>query len=71
MHARYYLLFIIKLAPGPPRRAAPAASSGPAWEGSGYDLYSIVPRYNIQKIITHLKISYKLLFSGTGTLYTA
>eukprot|EP01052_Picozoa_sp_SAG31_P087130 SAG31_NODE_48079_length_199_cov_37.510000_1_plen_40_part_01 len=33
-------------------------------------LYSSVPSINMQKIITRLKFGYKLLFSGTGTIYT-
>ena len=34
------------------------------------ELYSSVPNIPVQKIITRLKFGYKLLFSGTGTLYT-
>ena len=34
------------------------------------ELYSSVPNIPVQKIITRLKFGYKLLFSGTGTIYT-
>ena len=33
-------------------------------------LYSSVPNIPVQKIITRVKFGYKLLFSGTGTIYT-